>query len=86
MKQTHILAALLNHFRHEDPGLYFIRFLLTTDFLTLNILYPPAGNAVSACEMDTVDPRAYYMFCSETELCDELGDIFVAHFGSLSVH
>lgn len=41
---------------------------------------------MSACEMDTVDPRAYYMFCSETELCDELGDIFVAHFGSLSVH
>lgn len=33
----------------NDPGMHFIKFLLTADFLPVNILSPPAGNATSAC-------------------------------------
>lgn len=56
----------------KDPGMYFLPFLFNSDFLVLNILSLPAGNATSACvsisrfgkakrEMDTVDQRVYYM-------------------------
>lgn len=63
----------------KDPGMYFIRFLLTTDFVALNTLSPPAGNATPAGvptphpgeakrEMIKVVHRLYYMFCFDTGL------------------
>lgn len=50
-----------------------LHLLLSIDFVALNILSLPAGNAISACmyvsrleeakcEMDTVDRHVYYMF------------------------
>lgn len=45
----HISPRAKSILKIKDPGMYFIRFLLTTDFVDLNTLSPPAGNATSAC-------------------------------------
>lgn len=50
-------------------------FLISTNFLALNKLCPPAGPATSACmpislkrEMDTLDRCVYHMFCRDIKL------------------
>lgn len=48
-------------------------FLLTTDFVALNVLFPHDGNAVSACSNATCAMHGgpvcvYYTFCHNTGL------------------